>query len=1132
MFQVEQVPMNSSDVLPRLSTQLYTKSTHFILELIQNADDNAYATGVDPLLTLVYREDGYLWVGCNEVGFSKANVEAICDVNDSTKKVKNAAKGYIGEKGIGFKSVFKVADVVWVSSNHYSFRFDRDKVLGMIVPVWCDFNNTKVLSERTMFCLRIPDKNDRVTVKSDLLKLRSELLLFLRKLRRIEVRIYDNDATSPSLGFRLTREEVGNTHGATTVTLTRKDLTGLNKDHVEELSIARIIARDMPAEEKRERVTETEIVLAFPTSQTARPHVPRPVYNFLPIRTYGFSFLLQADFILTANRENIAHDNAWNEALLKSTLDLFVLAVRQFNHTGLCKYDWPDFIACDDTAHGTIMEGFISRLRTNLRDENVLESEAGYLSRPSELMLVPRHFTDGADPAQPLFDDILNTFKYASSRYLPSNLELLGVIYQTPQQICALLKWMTPQQLEQKSLAWHSRLAAGIVESDVAAFGSAKLIPLRNGDWISASDTPFYFPSISNDVDIPSGIEVKIISKEACADPVRKQLFTLLGAEPLTEGQICNLILERHKFISPSNNSLAVSCLASHAWYLFCYGTLGLSYGSLQLANELGQAVSGRELYMQLPNCSWRMKDYLPRDSFAAIFLHTDYLNQTVSADRTRWFKWLSDTLHVSSLPNFSGTRSGNITPEFEHLITNHPSVVWLTLVRDNWQYYSMDSSMHSNSAGARKVNCTNGQSSPLRNAYLNTTAISSEPLADRCISLVDVPDPENSHWLNLEMLGLRTKPDLDFYLTILRNVAAEHPSGVRRDTILHLYKGIETHGQDDLDRTKAIFTEERLVHVGACSSNASWRKLSECRWEAPEALTCARPLCDEYASCEGLFVKMLELPDAKAEDVLIELCTINTRYPSPSDMSRETIRNLLAALSKYDISEAHLDDHLQRLAKIDLLSVRMNPAQTKLVAFADGGWYVPVRSRHARCFEGKLWFLDFPEKQYDSLAHLFDRMGLASRDLSRYVEEETMTEGESVANTHMTAALRAKARYISVLAAQESDRGRILELLENVEIFSAKSLVLRRHVVVHGQNVFGKDERGRTVVHATALGLRLYFTEDCIAGGSLPWHFVGVDLLSLLELPDEKQALLNSILYTDDETQIEDLLERAGLWD
>lgn len=42
----------------------------------------------------------------NERGFSGDNIRALCDVGNSTKKEPTA--GYIGKKGIGFKSVFRV----------------------------------------------------------------------------------------------------------------------------------------------------------------------------------------------------------------------------------------------------------------------------------------------------------------------------------------------------------------------------------------------------------------------------------------------------------------------------------------------------------------------------------------------------------------------------------------------------------------------------------------------------------------------------------------------------------------------------------------------------------------------------------------------------------------------------------------------------------------------------------------------------------------------------------------------------------------------------------------------------------------------------------------------------------------
>lgn len=110
------VAIIAENSLRMLSEELYSKPARFLLELIQNADDNTYAEDVSPHLSIVYRSDGYLWLGCNERGFSEDNLRAVCTVGRSTKKVENNRKGYIGEKGIGFKSVFQVADIVWVKS--------------------------------------------------------------------------------------------------------------------------------------------------------------------------------------------------------------------------------------------------------------------------------------------------------------------------------------------------------------------------------------------------------------------------------------------------------------------------------------------------------------------------------------------------------------------------------------------------------------------------------------------------------------------------------------------------------------------------------------------------------------------------------------------------------------------------------------------------------------------------------------------------------------------------------------------------------------------------------------------------------------------------------------------------------
>lgn len=72
---------------------------------VQNADDNTYSESVEPTLIFILQRSGIVVLN-NEQGFTAQNIRALCDVGNSTKKGSNA--GYIGQKGIGFKSVFRV----------------------------------------------------------------------------------------------------------------------------------------------------------------------------------------------------------------------------------------------------------------------------------------------------------------------------------------------------------------------------------------------------------------------------------------------------------------------------------------------------------------------------------------------------------------------------------------------------------------------------------------------------------------------------------------------------------------------------------------------------------------------------------------------------------------------------------------------------------------------------------------------------------------------------------------------------------------------------------------------------------------------------------------------------------------
>ena len=82
--------------LEKLSIDLFSEQGHFVLELIQNADDNQYAPDCVPTLRFILSSERIL-VYNNEIGFQPHHISAICDVGKSTKGKHK--QGYAGHKG-------------------------------------------------------------------------------------------------------------------------------------------------------------------------------------------------------------------------------------------------------------------------------------------------------------------------------------------------------------------------------------------------------------------------------------------------------------------------------------------------------------------------------------------------------------------------------------------------------------------------------------------------------------------------------------------------------------------------------------------------------------------------------------------------------------------------------------------------------------------------------------------------------------------------------------------------------------------------------------------------------------------------------------------------------------------------
>lgn len=292
-----------------IAHQLYDSSTHFILELLQNLDDTEYDKGMNPSVKFILHGE-FLHVRSNQVGFSKDDVEAICAVGSSTKKAKTGTgtNSSIGEKGIGFKSLFRVADFVWLSSRGYHLEWDRNRMFGMIAPEWWDDwpdPANPEMSGQTCFCMRIPEAQDRQDISKDLKKFEPGLLLFLNKLNCVELEVVEASGTKP--WNRIIRHtETGDKEykkGFCTCTLEDGQSTF---DYLK----TEYYAEGLPQEARRPGCRKTKLVLAFPAPPAAlgadggghlplgvshsqsRPPASQNVYAGLPICPHGLQVII------------------------------------------------------------------------------------------------------------------------------------------------------------------------------------------------------------------------------------------------------------------------------------------------------------------------------------------------------------------------------------------------------------------------------------------------------------------------------------------------------------------------------------------------------------------------------------------------------------------------------------------------------------------------------------------------------------------------------------------------------------------------------------------------------------------------------------------------------------------------
>lgn len=384
-----QIAKDYENALRLVAQVVFTRSSGFILEFIQNAEDAGLGLDAPGWLEIAVN-DHRIKILHNGRPFTEQDVRAICGIQSS----KRPEKGTLGYLGIGFKSVFKVTDSPQIHSNGFQFKFDKNAwpnktPLWRVLPIWVDAPPEPIDPNLTTFIVPLR-RGVHSALRQELRNLGTELYLFLRWLKKI--RIHDEIE-----GASWELESLGEANG---VTALRRD-GSLQKFRFfrKTVKVPEDVQQDDLTQDYRANVLEREIAIAFALDKddalepTLAGAMYGGVYSFLPLgeASSGAKFPIQADFLVQPGRDAINYEAKWNRWLVEQVAELCKEALFAFKAHPSWKYQFLPVFAVETTAQSEAYQRLfgpclLTPLKDFLQCEPLIPTESGGYARPDALV--------------------------------------------------------------------------------------------------------------------------------------------------------------------------------------------------------------------------------------------------------------------------------------------------------------------------------------------------------------------------------------------------------------------------------------------------------------------------------------------------------------------------------------------------------------------------------------------------------------------------------------------------------------------------------------------------------------------------------------------------------------------------
>ncbi len=300
----------------RLAAGLYDDRTHFIFELLQNAEDALGRRGDwhGPRHAAFTLNQTSLTLSHFGKPFDEADVRSVCDIAESTKDEFS-----IGRFGLGFKSVYTVTDFPEIHSGDEDFAIEN-----YVFPKRIAGSARAAEETQIILPLKPEDASAAEDITAGFRHLGPGALLFLRHIDEIN---WSVEGGASGFYVRNSPEKLGPNVQRITVIGKEDDQSEVDQNWL-------VFHRDVFSAD-RHKVGRVEIAFSLVAVKddhdrwAVQPLTKSPLVVFFPTVVESYlGFLVQGPYRTTPSRDNIPPSEPWNQYLVKETSTLLIEAMR------------------------------------------------------------------------------------------------------------------------------------------------------------------------------------------------------------------------------------------------------------------------------------------------------------------------------------------------------------------------------------------------------------------------------------------------------------------------------------------------------------------------------------------------------------------------------------------------------------------------------------------------------------------------------------------------------------------------------------------------------------------------------------------------------------------------------------